>query len=94
MLDTLLTGQIQDYKDGEGMLVNEVLFQRINTSIEACQSRIDSFNEKMEGKWKVKLLTNLSQGPFRMLDQVGMNTMDKPTVLTNEQKLEQQIAVL
>ena len=76
------------------MLVNEVLFQRINTSIEACQSRIDSFTKKREGNWKVKLLTYLSQGPFRMLDQVGMNTMDKPIVLTNEQKLEQQVAEL
>ena len=76
------------------MLVNEVLFQRINTSIEACQSRIDSFNKKMSGKWKIKLLIDLSQGPYRMLDQMGINTMDKPTVLTNEQKLEQQIAVL
>ena len=36
MPDTLLTGKIQDYKDDEGMLVNEVLFKRINTSIEAC----------------------------------------------------------
>ena len=93
MLDTLLTGQIQDYKDGEGMLVNEVLFQRINTSIEACQSRLDSFNTKMEGNWKVKLLTDLSR-PYAMLDQVGMNTMDKRTVLTNEQKLEQQVVEL
>jgi len=42
------------------MLLNEVLFQSINTSIEACQSRIDSFNTKMEGNWKVWLLTDLS----------------------------------
>ena len=58
--DRLLTGQIHDYKDGTGMLVSEVLFQRFNTSIEDCQSRIDSFNEKMERNWKVKLLTDLS----------------------------------
>jgi len=64
------------------MLVSEVLFRRINNSIEACQSRIDSFKKKMEGNWKIKLLIDLSQGPFAMLDQLGMNTMDKPTVLT------------
>ena len=58
--DRLLTGQIHDYKDGTGMLVSEVLFQRFNTSIEDCQSRIDSFNEKMEKNWKVKLLIDLS----------------------------------
>ena len=48
----------------------------------------------MEGNWKVQLLIDLSQGPFAMLDQVAMNKMDKPNVLTIVQKLEQQIAVL
>ena len=64
------------------MLASEVLFRRINTSIEACQSRIDSFNKKMEGNWKIQLLIDLSQGPYAMLDQLAMNRMDKPTVLT------------
>ena len=80
--DGIFTGRIRDYKDAQGMLASAELFRRISTAIEACQSRIDALNESMKGDWKVQLMKDLSEGPFAMLDQVAMNRMDKPTVLT------------
>ena len=57
--DGIFTGQIRDYKDDEGMLASEELFQRISTGIETCQARIDAFNNEMQGDWKAKLLKDL-----------------------------------
>ena len=47
----------------------------------------------MEGDWKTKLMKDL-WFPFAIIDQVGMNLMDKPTVYTIIDNLEQQVAEL
>ena len=80
-------GQIEDYMHGEGTLAIEVLDRRIKSSIEACQSRIDALRKGMQGQWKIELVKGL-RVPFTIMEEMAMNLMDKPTVLTITQRLE------
>ena len=92
--DGIFPGLISDYKIGDVLKPSEDVIQRIDSTLEVCQQRIDSFNKEMLDSWMKdteKRLGKSLQITFAEVDQLARNVWEKIPVKTNRQKLEDKI---